>query len=443
MSSIYTKNLEIFNAKQFKESVSEPLNSSIYLTFGKVIAWANDSAPTQANTSMVTHYEIWNNMIGGKLVTGNDMSHAIPRFNWSANTVYNAYDDTMTHSQLYNSNNKFYIVTSGYNVYKCIANSQGNVSTQMPTSITTTSTVTQSDGYVWKYMYSISPSDQIKFTTNSYIPVKTLTENDNSLQWTVQENAKVKVGSIEAIKIINPGANYTSSGITITINGDGTDANAFAQINTASNTISNIVVDNSGRGYSYATVTIASAVGGGAVLKAVISPPGGHGSDPLTELGGSYLIVNPRLKGSEGSTLTINNEYRQLALIEDPILYGTTEVASNTVFSQLTVLTVNGTSVEYEEDETVYQGGTVATATFKGTVVEWDSANNIMKLSNTEGVPDTDILIGDTSSAARFVDSITEPTMEHNSGKVLYIDNIVPIERAETQTEDFKIVLKF
>jgi len=443
MSSIHTKKLEIFNAKQFKESVSEPLNSSIYLTFGKVDAWPNDAAPIQANTSVSTYYEIWRNMIGGKLITGNDISHVIPRFNWVANTVYNAYDDTMPSSQLYDSNNKFYVVTSEFNVYKCIANSSGNVSSQLPNSTSTTNPVTQSDGYVWKYMYTISSSERIKFTTNSYIPVKTLTENDNSLQWAVQENAKIRVGSIDAIKIVSAGNNYTSNNIIITISGDGVGANAFAQINTASNTISNIVVDDSGRGYSWADVTVTSGVGTGAQLKAVISPPGGHGSDPLVELGGSYLILNPRLKGSEGGVLTINNQYRQIALIEDPLLKDSTTIATNTSFSQLTTLTLNGVSVDYEQDEFVYQGVSLLTATFKGTVVEWNSSNNTIRLSNTEGTPDTEILIGDTSSAARFVDSVTNPTLENNSGQVLYIDNIVPIERSEDQTEDFKIVLKF
>ena len=442
MSSIHSKNLEIFNAKQFKESVSEPLNSSLYLTIGKVSSWPNDAQPVQANTSVVSFYEIWNNMIGGKLVTGNDMSHAIPRFDWIANTVYNTYDDRLSSSQLYASNNKFYVMTSNFNVYKCIANgSSGNVSSQIPTSVSTVSTTTLADGYVWKYMYSVSTSDQIKFTTDSYIPVKFLVEDDNSLQYQVQENAVP--GTIEAIKILNRGNNYTT-GISISITGDGRDANAFAQINTASNTISSIVVDNPGRDYSYAEVSItAPGPAANGSLRAVISPPGGHGSNPLNELGGSYLILNPRLKGTEGGVLVINNQYRQLCLVEDPYLRDTTTIAANTVFSQLTVLTLNGTSVEYLEDEVVYQGVSVASSSFKGNVVQWDSSNNLIKLANVEGVPDTELLIGNSSGAARFVDSVTSPDFEHNSGQLLYIDNVLPIERAEDQTEDFKIVLKF
>jgi hypothetical protein len=441
MASIYSKNLEIFNAKQFKESVSEPQNSSLYLTIGRVLSWPNDAEPIQANTSTSTSYEVWKNMIGGKLLTGNDIAHVIPRYDWVANNVYSAYDDRASSSELYDVDNKFYVVTSDFNVYKCIANNSGNVSSQAPFSISTTSTTTLADGYVWKYMYSIAPSDQIKFTTENYIPVKFLTEDDNSLQFQVQRNAIP--GTIEAIKILDSGDNYTG-GITITISGDGIDANAFAQIDPTTNTISNIIIDNPGRDYTYADVSItAQAPGAGGSLRAVISPPGGHGSNPLVELGGSYLMINPRLKGSEGGILTINNQYRQLSLIEDPYLQDTTIRATNTVFSQLTVLTLNGTSVEYQEDEIVYQGSSLNTSSFKGTVVHWDSSNNLIKLSDTEGTPDTELLIGETSAAARFVDSVTLPDLERYSGQLLYIDNVLPIERAEDQTEDFKIVLKF
>jgi hypothetical protein len=52
-------------------------------------------------------------------------------------------------------------------------------------------------------------------------------------------------------------------------------------------------------------------------------------------------------------------------------------------------------------------------------------------------------LIGANTGAARFVDSVTNPTLKRYSGNLLYIDNIKPIQRAVDQTEDFKIILKF
>lgn len=443
MVAVYSKNLQIFNAEQFKESVSEQDGSRLYLTIGRAEPWPNDAAPPQANSSVISSNEVWRNMIGAKLITGFDISHVIPRHDWTANVSYDAYDHCTCSIRLFDANTKFYVVTKDWNVYKCLSNNTGSISTVMPTSVSTTSTTTEVDGYVWKYMYTISPSERLKFTTDSYMPVKTLTVNDNSLQWRVQEDAIE--GAIDAIKVVNGGSNYTNANnITITITGDGRDADAIAQVNTASNTISNIIITNPGQGYTYATVTITdSGAGSNAAARAMISPPGGHGSDPLRELGGSFLILNPRISGTENDIISVDNDYRQLSIMKDPFLYGTNKVASNTVLSQLTVLSLNGVSNEYIKDEIVYQGASPNQASFKGRVVAWDSANSIIKLSNVEGTATTDLLTGQDSGASRFVDSVTNPGLQPLSGQLIYIDNIVPIQRDADQIEDFKIVLKF
>jgi hypothetical protein len=442
MVSVHSKNLEISNAIQFRESVSEPANTKIYLTFGKVEPWPNDAAPPQANSSVTTLYQVWDNMIGGKLITGNDIHHVIRRINWTANTVYDQYDHCTCSLILFSANVDFYVVTDEWNVYKCISNNYDSRSTVKPTSVSTTSTSSTADGYVWKFMYNISPSERIKFTTSDYIPVKKLSSNDNSLQWQVQENATE--GAINHIQVTNSGLNYfVNSAISISITGDGTGANAFARVNTVSNTIANVVIDSVGSEYTYATVTITANTGSNASLRAIISPPNGHGSDALRELGGANLMLNPRLRGTETGILSVANEYRQIALIEDPTFFNQSNVASNTVFSQLTTLTVNGSSVEYDEDEIVYQGISISASTFSGRIAEWDSSNSIMRLTNVSGTPTTDLLIGANTGAARFVDSVTNPTLKRYSGNLLYIDNIKPIQRAVDQTEDFKIILKF
>lgn len=444
MVAVYSKNLQIFNAEQFKEAVSEESASRLYLTIGKAVPWSNDAAPPQANSSVISATEVWNNMIGAKLITGFDIHHVIPRHDWTSNTVYDAYDHCTCSINLFDANSKFYVVTPEWNVYKCISNNSGAISTTMPTYTLTAATSTEVDGYVWKFMYNIPPSERLKFTTPSYIPVKTLTSNDNSLQWQVQQEAVD--GAINAIKIVNGGQNYTNANsVVITITGDGRNATAIAQVNTASNTISNIIITNPGSDYTYAEVfaTDALGLGANASFRAMISPPGGHGSDPLRELGGSYLLLNPRILGTEGDILDVDNEYRQLAIIKDPYLYGTETISSNTVLSQLTVITVNGTSNDYIEDETVYQGTSLATSVFSGTVVSWDPDNSILKLSNVRGAPTTELLIGQTSGANRFVDSVTNPGLQPRSGQLIYIDNVTPIQRDADQIEDFKIVLKF
>lgn len=441
MASVFSKYLQVFNAKQFKESVSEPSSSNVYLTFGRCFAWANEASPAVANTSVSYFYDSWNNMIGGKRITGNDIRHCIPRFNWTTNTVYYAYDDRTDSRTLKNANTAFYVVTDDWNVYKCLANNYGANSTSKPTSISTVTDFQTADGYVWKYMYTVTAEERLRFVTNNYIPVKTLSVSDGSLQWGVQNNATS--GAIHNILLTNVGAGYTANDIYIRIVGDGQDANAYAVRNLTTNTISTIVIDNKGINYTYANVTIGSATGNSATARAIISPPGGHGSDPLIELGGSNLIINQQFKSDEGGKFPVTNEYRQICLFEEPMVYSTSNTISNTVVSQTTVLTLNGTSVEYVEDEYVYQGSTLSSATFSAKVVEWNSANNALKVTNLNGSPTSELVIGATSGAGRFLSSITYPDMEPYSGNLLYIDNIVPISRTSDQTEDFKIVLNF
>ena len=448
MSASRSKNIDIFVAKQVKESVSEPSSSNVYLTFGKSSSWPNDSSPLQANTSVVSYNDIWKNMIGAKRIVGNNIRHAIPRINWISGTVYAAYDDKLDSSELFATNNNFYVLTSEHHIFKCLGNNGGVISTVMPNILVTTTHFQTSDGYIWKYMYSLTAEEKLRFLTSNFMPVRTIEESDNSQQWNVQDNAID--GAIHVIKVTNPGNNYTAlDEIVVNINGDGNYATAFAVVNTTSNTIQSIVVDNLGYGYTYADITISSTLpsgataGSGATARAVLSPPGGHGSDPLTELGGSYLIINIQFKDTENQIITTHNDYRQLALIEEPYLYGTTTKASATTVSQLTVLTLNGTSVEYSEDEWVFQGASYASAFFKGFVVEWDSSNNIIKLAQTEGNPTKDLLVGANTTAARFVSSIGTPTLQTRTGNLLYTDNIVAIQRADDQAEDYKIVLNF
>lgn len=434
--------LRVFAAQQLRESVfQESSNSKLYLTFGKVESWANDSSPNVANTSVATVYEVWSNMIGGKRIVGSDISHAIPRIDWAANTVYYAYDNM--NDDLHNANNQFYVMNSNYDVYKCIANNYGANSTAEPTSVKPSSVSITSDGYIWKYMYSLSDADQLRYMTDEYIPVRTLTGDDGSVQWQVQSNAID--GGIHRILIEDGGSDYDSAAnITITISGDGSSATATASINTSTNTVNSVLITNPGSGYTYATVTITDAgSGSGANLRAIISPPGGHGSDPLYELGGKNLMFNVRVRYDEEGVLPITNDFRQVALIKDPYSYGTSNVATASAFLQAEAIIVQGTG-DYDQDEIVYQGASLAASTYSGRVLSWDSSNNKLLLINTKGnATASRALIGSSSFTIRNISSVEYADFEKNTGKLLYINNISPVTRSEEQIENYQILVKF
>jgi len=188
MAALVTNKFRIHNAKQFIEAFDEVsftsgaavtdssglLNSNMYLFIGKVTGWSDDASPPTPTDSVAnTHYENWRDMIAAKKITASDVSHVIPRKNWTNNTNYFAYTDTT--ATLFSQD--FYVMTSDYNVYKCLSNSDTNssgttasTSTTKPTG-TGTAIISTADGYKWKFMYQIPASDALKFVTPNYIPV--------------------------------------------------------------------------------------------------------------------------------------------------------------------------------------------------------------------------------------------------------------------------------
>lgn len=434
--------LRVNNAEQLKESTSEPSpNTQLYLCFGKTDAWANDSAPPASNTSVISFYDVWSNMIGGKKLVSSDMMHVIPRYDWTANTTYIAYDDT--NPNLVDGNTAFYVVNSDYSVYKCLANNNNQPSTVEPTSISPFIVSQTSDGYIWKYMYTISDVEKLRFTTSGYIPVKTLSENDGSLQWQVQDEAIE--GAIHHILVTNAGTGYTnSSNVTITITGDGSGALATATVNTTTNTIQTISMTSEGEGYTFATVTISTTdSGSGATARAIISPPGGQGSNPLYELGGKNLMINGKIRYSEDGVLPVTNDFRQISLLKDPYEQGTSNVAIMASFLQGQTLTLAGTG-DFQEDELVYQGVNLTSYDYRARVVSWDSGNNKLIVINSTGTASASkSLIGANSLTVRTVTNIEEGALQRHTGRILYVDHVKPVIRAPDQIEDFKIVVKF
>lgn len=428
--------LRVHLAEQFLQNISDA-NDSIYLTFGKVNEWDNAANPPTANSSFDTFNEVWRNMIGAKRITGTNVSLALPRNTWTANTVYDEFDQTDT--QLI-SNANFYVVTSDYKVYKCIGNSNGANSTIEPTSTNANNVTNTADGYIWKFMYQIRESDRILFMTDNYIPARKLTSDDNSLQWDVQQG--VTEGAIYSTKVTNGGSGYSnSSNVIITFSGDGEDAAANVTLNTVTNTVNTITMTNYGTGYTNAFATITGGGGSGAVAVPLLSVQRGHGSSAIYELGASYIVINIRLENSEEGVFSVDNEFRQVSLLKNPTEYGTSNVASNTTISQTMDVTVAGSGVNYNNDEIVYQGTSLAAATFTGRVLSYDSSNSIVYLINTTGTPSSDLLIGANSTAAKFVSSVNYPGLDDHTGQILYVDNFTAIERNANQTEDFKIVI--
>ncbi len=203
MSTLITNNLRLFSSDNFVESFTEPGFNIYYMFVGNPLPFTNDNTPPQLydniDTTVIKAYE---NMIYGKRISANDVVKLVRRVDWTNGTAYQKY--THDNNNLFNED--FFVMvdeTTSYSIFKCLDNNGGANSTDAPL-LTETSADDDfyftSDGYQWKYMYSITPSQLSKFGTSDYIPVFV---NQNVVSNSVG-------GSIDNIQITFGGVGYAS-----------------------------------------------------------------------------------------------------------------------------------------------------------------------------------------------------------------------------------------
>ncbi|MDC3266473.1 hypothetical protein OAU13_00955 [bacterium] len=106
-------------------------------------------------------------MMFGRKITGSDVIPVIQNKTWSANTIYDIYDDK--DKDLIEKN--FYVRTNENKVYKCIYNNNGLPSTIEPSHTELGFPPQESDGYRWLFLYELTNEQMLKFSTENYIPV--------------------------------------------------------------------------------------------------------------------------------------------------------------------------------------------------------------------------------------------------------------------------------
>lgn len=433
MPAIITTKFRYQNARNLITDIS---NSAVsyYLFVARAQAWtpSDSSVPTPLDR-LSDEYDAWSNAIAMKRIASSQISHCAPRYNWVSGTTYSEYDDQ--DSAL--STKQYYVVTDELNVYKCIQAGAGASVVKPTGTATTISNTPGADGYRWKFMFTIAGNDVNKFLTNSFVPVKQLASDDGSIQWNVQ-SASVD-GAIHRIRLINGGSGYTSAP-NVVITGDGTGAAAIAVV--SGGVVTAINMTTVGSGYSRINVTL---TGGSpsvaATARAIVSPLGGHGLNPITELGGFYVMAQVLLEGADGSgDFIIDNDYRQLGIVRNPLDYGTTTIATSTTKSALTVLNHGATTGGAFAKDLEVVGGTSGAKGYVASVgtglvkVYQNDASGYIAFQSGE------VITQGASSAT--ISSITNPEVEKYTGEVVYIENRSPVNRASNQTEDVRLVIE-
>jgi len=179
----------------FLSSLEDKQNA--YYTFvGRPYPWIDDINPPAANNSILDYEQsIFNDIVYGKIIDTTSVKPTIPRTNWTANTVYTAYNQR--NSTLFDEYN-FYVFTDENNIYKCIYNNDGGPSLIKPTLTSTTGVFSTSDNYIWKFMYNIDATSMTRFSSNAFLVVLP----NNSVE------VAASPGSLDYIKVDQSGFNY-------------------------------------------------------------------------------------------------------------------------------------------------------------------------------------------------------------------------------------------
>tara|TARA_B100000963_G_scaffold352850_1_gene366656 strand:+ start:15498 stop:17117 length:1620 start_codon:yes stop_codon:yes gene_type:complete len=383
MPAIVTDQFRILNANNFVNSVltgddsyyvflglSNPFGkipfSNTIVGFGRDENWQTETPSPVDNLQYLSHYR--DTMLFGKKINSANIRRVVKRHNWIANTRYDMYrhdyqtiinpapnSDT---GNLFDSN--FYVVNSDFKVYVCIDNGssgtniKGNVSVDEPTftDLEVSAAGTSGDGYLWKYLFTASPSDIIKFDSTEFIvlPNDWETSTDSQIQ-NVREsgNSDLNLNQIKKIYIENAGSNvnpvYQTNTYEVDILGDGSGGKAQIVVDTTGK-ISSAKVTSGGSGYTFAVVDLGTvqinplaslSAENAAKLIPIIPPSKGHGHNIYKELGSDKVLIYARFDDSTKDFPT-DTKFSQIGIIKNPSQVSSAATFTLNQFSSLSSL---------------------------------------------------------------------------------------------------------
>ena len=530
MSAIVTDQFRILNANNFVESV-ENTNNSYYVYiglpnpngagslvgYGRSSNWNNDTPAPVDSFSYRLHSG--DTMMYGKKVSSANIRRIIRRVDWVSGNRYEIYRDDYSATnqspltkanRLYDAN--YYVLNSDFKVYVCIDNGStgsnplGNVSQDEPTftDLEPSSAGSSGDGFIWKYLFTVSPSDIVKFDSTEFITVpNNWSSSTDSQILAIRENgdSSVNENQIKHVYIEKAGSGYNDGySQEVDIIGDGTGAKARVDI--VNSKITNIVVSAGGKGYSYAMVdlgTLNSGVSAGnhAKLIPIIPPSLGHGYDLYKELGTDRVIVYARFNDST-KDFPIDTKFSQVGIVKNPTKVGTSVTYTDSTFSSLQAVKftdgVSGTPLvgeeirqtlesppntgkvatgfiaSYDEDTKVLKYFRDRSLNFNNTfydhtdyigistiarIYEFETgltANNIKGSTSSFSGPISINFSGITTNptgsklvnlGTNFISGLSDSEINKGSGEIIYLDNRPVIVRNSRQKEDIKIILEF
>ena len=448
MPAIITDTLKRQIARDFFDQFSQG-TANYFVGIGRSEQWdSNETVPTPTNNPE-TQSDFRDGLQSIKKMAGSSL--VVPRNNWSNGRIYSPYDDRQ---QGYPTN-PYYVKTDNNQVYVCLETGRNAQGVAQPSTIEPTGSnldsFRTSDGYVWKFLYTISAADAELFMSSNFIPVKLQGATDSNStgieirQEEVQNNATG--GQILSIIVTDGGTGYTSVP-TVVITGPGTGASATAAIDSATGTIARVQMDpdsstlSHGSGYTTAAISFTGGGGTGAAARAVLPfSDSGVGADPRIDLKSASVMFHTMLEGDDSDFLT-GQDFRQVGLIKNP-LNSSGSLFTNTTGNALKKMTLSSVVSNFTVDKIIEGQTSLAQA-----YVDFIDSNEIYyhqtDATGFTAFQDGEVLDETNGAGQGVIDSALIPAIVNNqSGDLLYIDNRAPVSRTTSQAEDIKIIIQF
>ena len=435
--------------------LTDILNSSneYYIGIGKCDTYNADDSPTPTPVdSPREEREFRNNLQSIKKVEG--ATHVSKRVNWSSGTIYASWDDAESGKPVGDVDpTPWYVMNDAKEVYICLTQGKNTDGTPKTSIIEPnygnvnggvyTTPFSTSDGYVWKFLYSITPERIYQFLSGNHIPVQ---EAESSLAGgdsieDLQFNVKAAAvgGEITSIVVVDGGTGYTSAP-TIEVIGDGTGATATATVENGSVTKVDIAIGSMGQDYTFASLKI-TGDGTDCVLRPVISSSYGIGYNPIDDLKSSSILMNIKPNGTEYGSFIVENTFRQIGVLKNP--YDTQDVLYTAVSSKVLPSMTLAITSPFESGRTITGSITGAEAIVN------DNDGTTVFYNQNESTGFKEFQVGEVvvqsgvPTSAEISSISLKNGIDRFSGEVLYIENRTRIRRDAEQQEDIKVVITF
>src|SRR6056300_154491 len=438
MPAIITRALRKILARNFFDGFNLQSNY-YYIGIGRSEQWDSSDTIRKPYDTVVDLQGVRDQLQSVKRVQA--VSQVVPRNNWVSGTIYSQYDDLVAGYPAA----PYYVKTDNNAVYVCLETGRDVNGVIVPSIIepqySNDNSFRLGDGYVWKFLYTISAEKANSFMSSNFMPVQQQDPIDSNStgievrQHGVQENTKP--AAITSIVLSSRGTGYTSVP-TVSITGQsGSGASATAHIDSALGIVTHITIDpdsstlSHGSGYfNKPVITITGGGGTGASARAVVAPDSGVGRDAVNDLRSTAIMFHSQLEGDDSDFIT-GQDFRQVSLIRDP------RKQNGQYFTDLTgnamdKMTLSSIIQPYTVDKKIEGQSSGAIA-----YVDYIDSNEIFyhQTDSTGFIAfsDGEILQELNGTGDGIVDSaLIKPKLDRETGDILYIDNRAAVLRDTT-----------